>query len=424
MFRRNTAFANHPHEEQTERMGTSATTRLDKSTRADIYITDSIDQRPATATDSGREKRAILELATAMAQRPSEVLPQFVALAIELTGSTSAGLSLLEDQPDDGVFRWRHLHGLLAPFEDAFTPRNDSPCGVTLDQNRPVLARHPELIYDWISEHGIVVPEVLLTPLYIGSDVPLGTLWVVAPTEGYFHSGHARTIAELADFVGAALKMITTEEQLRTALEEQALLTRELDHRLRNLFAMTDGMIRGSARSAETVEDMAAALSGRLHALANAHALAQPTADAIGDENRGTDLADLIATVVRVHDIAPDGRPSRVNLHGPAVPCGDRAINIVALIIHELASNAAKYGALSADPGALDIGWRINGDILTLDWREQGGPPIETAPGRQGFGTMMVSRTVERFLDGSADYSWTGSGLHLRLTASLDKMSR
>ncbi|RYD86900.1 MAG: histidine kinase, partial [Sphingomonadales bacterium] len=266
---------------------------IDKSTLSDIYITDALTERPLTPANPSREKEAVLGLAAAMADRPAEVLPDFVALAMELTGATSAGLSLFEEQPGDGVFRWRHLHGMLSPFEDALTPRMDSPCGVTLDQNRPVLARHPEQIYDWISAHDIIVPEVLLVPLYIGSAEPLGTLWVVAPEVGHFNAEHARITAELAGFVGSALKMIRTETRLRFALDEQEIIAREMSHRLKNLFAMTDGLIRSSARGADNVDDMAEALSGRLHALADAHALVQRKATALGSDDRSIDLADL-----------------------------------------------------------------------------------------------------------------------------------
>lgn len=396
---------------------------IDKAASPDIYITAALDRRPTGPIDAGREKDALLGLAAAMAERPAEILPQLVALAMELTGATSAGLSLLEEQPGDGLFRWRWLHGLLAPYENATSPRNSSPSGVTLDQNRPVLASHPEIIYEWMSEQHLVIPEVLLTPLYIGSDEPLGTLWVVAPDEGHFHAGHARITAELADFASNALKMIRTEERLRAALDEQEMLAREMNHRLKNLFAMTDGMIRGSARSADTVEDLAEALSGRLHALSSAHALVQRNATELGEDDRRTELADLIAAVVAVHEIAPEGAPSRFSIGGPSVSCGDHAINTTALIIHELATNAAKYGALSNDTGRVKISWRIEDGTLALDWREEGGPPIEATPRHEGFGTTLVSRTIERYFNGIADYEWRDSGLHLHFTASLDKLA-
>jgi hypothetical protein len=85
-----------------------------------------------------------------MADHPQEVLPRFVDLAMEMTGGISAGLSLYEEKPSPGVFRWQYLRGVLSPFNGATTPRNFSPCGVTLDQNAPVLSSYSERVYDWM----------------------------------------------------------------------------------------------------------------------------------------------------------------------------------------------------------------------------------------------------------------------------------
>ncbi|HEX2762171.1 MAG TPA: GAF domain-containing protein, partial [Rhizomicrobium sp.] len=171
----------------------------------EIFITRELDRRPPRRTDYLAEKRAIQDLAARLIEHPEEVLPRFVELAMLLTGGISAGLSLLEPDPAPGVFRWRYLRGRLAPFENATTPRDFSPCGVTLDQNRPVLSKHPERFYDWISGAGIEAPEVLLVPLYIGGTEPLGTLWILADTADHFDSGDARTASELASFLGIGL---------------------------------------------------------------------------------------------------------------------------------------------------------------------------------------------------------------------------
>jgi GAF domain-containing protein len=240
---------------------------------ADVFITDELAKRTPKKTDYLSEKLALQDLAARMADQPEEVLPRFVDLAMEMAGGVSAGLSLYEENPAPGVFRWQYLRGLLSPFNGATTPRNFSPCGITLDQNAPVLSVHPERAYSWIADANITVPEVLLVPLYLGSKVPLGTLWIVSDKEDHFDSGHARVMTELASFVGIALRMLQTEQRLQRSLDTQETLTKEMSHRLKNLFAMTDGMIRVSTRSATTKDELAQALSGRLHALASAHAL-------------------------------------------------------------------------------------------------------------------------------------------------------
>src|ERR1700712_665612 len=156
------------------------------------FISAELGRRPASMIDPRRESEALRSLADAMANNPGEVLPRLVEHAADLTGGTSAGLSLYEPDPAPGVFRWCHLHGVLASFENALTPRDDSPCGVTLDRNAPTLAAHPELIYDWIADAGIVVPEVLLIPLHLKDEAPLGTLWIVGPRGGHFNQDNRR----------------------------------------------------------------------------------------------------------------------------------------------------------------------------------------------------------------------------------------
>ena len=172
----------------------------------DLFITDALDARPMGQADYKREARAIQALAMRMADDPEGVLPQFVDLAMEITGAVSAGVSLWEPKPEPGVFRWHFLRGSLAPYDGGTTPRNFSPCGVTLDRNCAVLTLHPERSYSWLVEAGVALDEVLLVPLYIGGDEPLGTLWVVSDREGLFTRDHARILTELAECVGTAVK--------------------------------------------------------------------------------------------------------------------------------------------------------------------------------------------------------------------------
>ena len=217
----------------------------------EVFITEELVKRPAKRTDCQREKEAILDLARHLADASSEVLPRFVELAMEMTDAVSAGLSVFDAEREPDVFRWTHLHGTLARFEGATTPRNNSPCGVTLDANKPILVAHPERLYDWVAAENLVLPEVLLVPLSVGGGEPLGTLWVVADAKDHFDSGDAQAVADVAEFVGTALLLRRREEQSRRALEEQETVAQEMSHRLKNLFAVTDGMIRGSARNAE-----------------------------------------------------------------------------------------------------------------------------------------------------------------------------
>ena len=311
----------------------------------DLFITEELDARPCGAADYRQETLAIQELAARMADDPDAVLPKFVELAMEITGGVAGGLSLFEAGPEP-VFRWTGLRGSLEEFDGAATPRHFSPCGVTLDRNGVVLCRHPERFYDWVPQH-LWLPEVLLVPLYMGGTEPLGTLWVVAGKPEHFTRDHARILGELAAFVGIAVRMRRGQQALRQELADQVALTQEMSHRVRNVFAVTDGMIRISAKNAADKDEMARSLSGRLHALSSAHALVSRNLHR--DENRQQgDIASLLRAVTAPHETGIGAE--RFHVAGPVIVCGDHAMTGLALIFHEMATNSAKYGAPQQRP--------------------------------------------------------------------------
>ena len=393
-------------------------------TPADLFITAELAARPAQQADYLREKRAILDLAARMAHQPEEVLPHFVDLAMALTGGISAGLSLLEENPAPGVFRWRYLRGALAPFEDVTTPRNFSPCGITLDRDGPVLSLHPERFYNWISDANIVVPEVLLVPLYFGGGDPTGTLWIVAGEEGHFNSDHARIATELASFVSSALKMLQTEKRLQHALDEQETLTKEMSHRIKNLFAVSEGMVRMTMKTVETKEEMGQSLIGRFHALAGAHGLIRRSFSPEGTLPQVTNLASLIHIIVEPHERILARGKSRFTISGPSASCGEHALNGLALIFHELATNAVKYGALANHTGQIAVSWESVDDTLVFDWQESGGPDISGEPQVTGFGSKLLNDTVRRQFGGTLDHAWDPAGLKVRVAIPLQKLKQ
>jgi two-component sensor histidine kinase len=381
------------------------TPRVPDALFSEVFITDEMLARPTIAADFHREKLAIQDLAARMLGAPSEVLPRFVELAMEMLGGCSAGLSLLEEASVPGRFRWHQLCGSLAKFEGATTPRDYSPCGITLDRAAPVLTRHSERAYSWISDEHIILPEVLLVPLYIGGGEPLGTLWIVSNVAGHFTREHSRVASELATFVGIALHMQRTEDRLRQALEKQETLTHEMSHRVKNLFALTDAIIRQTLKGSATKEEMAEALSGRLGALASAHSLV------LCDAAFTTiDLRELMAAVVRPYDHAETSENPRIAMKGPSLSCNEKNASAIALVFNELATNAVKYGSLSGALGSVDITWTVQDNAAHFLWTERGGPPVEP-PTRAGFGTKLVRLTVAGQLAGSFEYDWQAEGL-------------
>jgi hypothetical protein len=162
---------------------------------SEVYITEQLFERPAASPDHLREKVAVRDLAREMVNQPSQVLPLLVDLALDACGAVAGGISIYEKAGE--VFRWQHLRGSLERFTGATTPRDYSPCGITLDQRSAVLVQRPERVYSWLVEAGVSLPECLLVPLYIGETEPLGTLWIVSEDIGHFNKGHAVALEEL-----------------------------------------------------------------------------------------------------------------------------------------------------------------------------------------------------------------------------------
>jgi len=399
----------------------------------DLLITDELRHRVAHKADYQREKLAIQDLARQMTEQPDQVLPRLVHLAMELCGAHSAGISLYEAQPPGpGIFRWHHLAGRYANFLDGTAPRDFSPSGVCLDLDHPILMARPERVYAFLSETGVPNYEVLLVPLYAGQPDPLGTLWVISHDEAiHFDSGDARVATELAAFAGLALKMIqdasvlrASEERLNLALHQQEMLTREMSHRVKNLFAIAIGMVSISAKSAATPQDMAKTLLGRLNALARAHDLVLRGLQANGQIIREATLTRLLEAIFQPYtDLARTEDPKRTIIRGPDLVIGERALNSLALVLHELTTNAVKYGALSIGQGSVHVTWQIEADNLLLRWEERQGPGIEKTPTSEGFGSILVRRSIVGQLGGELDYIWKPEGFSAFISIPMERLS-
>ncbi|WP_158671072.1 sensor histidine kinase [Bradyrhizobium guangdongense] len=378
---------------------------------AAVIISHHLADRQSAAPDFLREKLAIQDLAEVMSAHPEEILPRLVRTGMEICGAHSAGISIFE--PEANQFRWHALAGELSTFEGATTPRNFSPCGVCLDLAEPILMKHPERAYDWIGDARITVPEVLLVPLGVKSAAAIGTLWLVSGA-GHFNKEHARITAELAAFAGMALRMIQSEQKLALAMQRQETLMREMSHRIKNLFSVADSMVRMTARNAATKEELAETLSGRLHALSEANGLIRRS---FGDDVAAVaSLGDLVGCILRPHGVATS------NLNGPPVAIGEQAANHLALVFHELATNAAKYGPLSRDKGEIDVTWSVDADRLEIDWTETGADAV-AAPTSTGFGTKLVETTIER-IGGSIRRAWNTGGLSVAISLPLGSLGR
>ena len=211
----------------------------------------------------------------------------------------------------------------------------------------------------------------------------------------------------------------------RRAQEQQNLLVREMSHRVKNLFAVASGLVTLSARSARTPADMAEAVRDRLCALARAHGLTRPgLIDGDGKPCQDTNLHALVQTI-----FAPYVDPERIKGHGfyivtgPCLPIGGNAVTSIALVMHELATNAAKYGALSSPGGYIHIDWSVIKDELLLTWIEHGGPSLDGPAEHEGFGSSLVRRIVTGQFGGRLSYDWKPKGLIIRVSVPVERLT-
>jgi PAS domain S-box-containing protein len=222
--------------------------------------------------------------------------------------------------------------------------------------------------------------------------------------------------------IGAS-KIARDITERRRAQEQNELLFREMDHRIRNLFALAGGVVTLSARSADSPKELVSVIRDRLDALARAHALTLPKRlDNSVETERATTLQSLIRTILSPYEEA-NGTARRIVINGPDVSVSAALATSFALLLHEFATNAAKYGALSTAAGHVDIACADANDVFTLTWTERGGPQIEREPTSQGFGSQLAQATVIGRLGGQLSRDWNRDGLTIRLSVGRPRLA-
>ncbi|MGY4801880.1 HWE histidine kinase domain-containing protein [Teichococcus aerofrigidensis] len=205
------------------------------------------------------------------------------------------------------------------------------------------------------------------------------------------------------------------ERERKVAQERQEILIAELNHRVRNILGLIRGLVGQSRSYASTVDEFAAMVGGRIQALARAH-------DQITtDRWQPAPLAELIQAEAEAY---LQEKSERLHLRGPGVLLQPAAYTTLALVMHELVTNAAKYGALCDRHGEVDVCWDFTPcGGLELLWRERGGPPVRP-PRRQGFGTTILERAVPHDLGGEADLRYRLEGIEARFLLPADCVQR
>jgi two-component system CheB/CheR fusion protein len=217
--------------------------------------------------------------------------------------------------------------------------------------------------------------------------------------------------------IGAS-KIARDITERKHAEARQAMLTRELHHRTKNLFAVVQAVVSRSFAGKRTVEDAESTVLDRLHSLAQTHLLL------LEREWQGAELLDLVR-----HEMRPFA--SRVSISGPTVMLNPQAAQNFALALHELTTNAAKYGALSVASGGVSIEWTVDlsgegagptADRFTFQWQERQGPAV-TQPTHKGFGTTVLQQVMSQYVDLEPSIDYAPAGMTYRITGRLQPLA-
>ena len=232
----------------------------------------------------------------------------------------------------------------------------------------------------------------------------------------------ARGQGEDVGIVGRTMFGIFLDVTGRKQAEEgNELLAGEMSHRVKNLLAIASGLTTITSRSTTTTADMARELTGRLAALGRAHDLVRPLPSGHGTAAL---LGDLLSVLLAPYDDLGAFK-GRIRVAVERLGVGEAAATGIALIIHELATNSMKYGALSDATGTLDISsaTELETEHIAMTWLERGGPAVEAPDSAAGFGSELVRRSITGQLGGSIDYDWSAGGLIVTLRIRRDRLA-
>jgi NO-binding membrane sensor protein with MHYT domain/two-component sensor histidine kinase len=252
----------------------------------------------------------------------------------------------------------------------------------------------------------IIVAGSAVSPSWMAVGVAIAGLAILTLTligVGLDRRDRRRTAAFVRDLAAA-----------RRAEEQQNLLIAELDHRVKNLLARVAVVAQRSRESTCSMDQFLAVLNGRIHSMANTHDLLSR------GRWKGVYLADLVH-----RELAPCIGVREATVEGPDVLLPEESTQALAMVLHELVTNSAKYGALSTPRGRVCVHWacRSNGNsqsVLAIQWQEIGGPPVK-APTQRGYGTSVICELIPYELGGTVDINYGTDGVQCRIEFLLER---
>jgi PAS domain S-box-containing protein len=317
--------------------------------------------------------------------------------ALHRAAEAAAWLAAIVENSDDAILS-KTLDGIIS----SWNPGAERLFGFTADEavGKPITIIIPE---ERLSEEAEIIGKIRR-----GERVQ--HFETVRRRKDGSHVDISLTISPVRDEDGriiGASKIARDITESRMAAERQTLILREMNHRIKNLFALTAGLVMLSARGTASIEDLIADLSGRLASLARAHQLTLPDLAGDVDASVAATLKSLLGAILAPHDVASS---SHIHVEGCDIPVGPRALPSLALLFHELTTNAAKYGVLSPSGGTLRVTIDTRDEMLLVRWVETGVEEHRLTPGHEGFGSHLERASVKG-LHGSIEREWRNDGL-------------
>jgi PAS domain S-box-containing protein len=325
-------------------------------------------QQDAATTATGQQFRAILEAIPAAVYTTDKngYLTYFNEVAVKLWGR----------RPEIGKQRWSGAFR-ISMFDETLVPDDQCPMAQVLRTGKPA----------YNIEAYIERPD--------GARIPCAFF----PTPIFDEDGS----------VIGGVDMLVDISRQKALQEQQSILVRELDHRIKNNLATIQAIAGTTIRNARSLDDFQDAFSGRIAALSKTHSLLTDNAQ------QHVPLRQLLNNELEIHD---DGGDQRISLSGPDVDLPAHFAVSYGMSIHELTTNALKYGALSTLGGRLKVNWTLEGSSLNLKW-EESNVPIAGPPTRVGFGTQLLRRLLPHQLGAKVDMAFEPDGLKAEISAKI-----
>ena len=347
-----------------------------------------------------------------IAERPDGTRVPFLPYPTPIydgAGKLIGGVNMLID-----LTEWKRAEGAMQRFAAIVELSDDAIISKDLNGIITSWNKGAELIFGYLAEEVIGKSIKILIPAdhQDEEDTIIGRIRAGQRVEHY-ETVRQRKYGGLVDIsltvspiknaqgviVGAS-KIARDISERKRAEEKIAMLAREAEHRVKNVLATVQATVH--LTQADTPERLKQAIEGRIQALANVHALF------VKSRWAGAELRSLV-----MQEILPyqSGDDNRVQIDGPALFLETNTAQTIAVALHELTTNAAKYGSLSVPQGRVRVTWSHDaGENLTLCWTETGGPPVEK-PTRKGFGTRVMEAMVQGQLRGGIRFDWRAEGL-------------